>query len=76
MIVIQFGMIVYEHRKDPFGKDYYWFAGDYKIIDKDIDADDVAINNNYVSITPIHYKLTNTLFIEDLKNVFWKIIEM
>ncbi len=62
----------YECRQDPFGKDYYWFAGDYKIHDTDIIADDVAVAQGYVSITPLHYSLTNTKLMQELSLVFEK----
>jgi len=60
----------YEKRVDPFGRDYYWFSGIYKINDETLDSDDVAINSGYVSITPIHFDFTNYEVIEDLKKSF------
>lgn len=60
----------YEKRVDPFGRDYYWFSGNYKINDDMVDADDVAINEGYVSITPIHFDFTNYSEIENLENIF------
>lgn len=55
----------FEKREDPRGKFYYWMSGkhskDYK---KDTDA--AAINDGYISITPIHYKLTDNSFIKTL----------
>jgi len=35
--------------------------------DDSMDLDGYAIANNYVSLTPIHYKLTNESFIPELK---------
>ena len=60
----------FEERTDPRNSKYYWIKG--KMIDEDqsIDYDGKAINENYVSITPIHYKLTNELYLEDLKKQF------
>ncbi len=50
----------YEKRTDPFGREYFWFAGEY-LVEKDGSefSDDIAILNGYVSITPIHYNFTN-----------------
>lgn len=62
----------YEMRKDPFGKEYYWFAGEYVVNDHDIAADDVAIALGYVSVTPLKYDLTNTEVMKDLAKVFVK----
>jgi 5'-nucleotidase len=49
----------FEARRDPQNKLYYWLTGKYVIGNDDLEYDDVAIKNNYVSITPIHYDLTN-----------------
>ncbi len=60
----------YEKRIDPFGRDYYWFSGKYIINDDTIDADDVAINEGYVSITPIHFDFTNYDELTHIKDIF------
>jgi 5'-nucleotidase len=50
---------VYEHRVDPQGRDYYWLTGNLIEIDKDLDTDQIAVKNNYVSVSPIHFDLTD-----------------
>jgi 5'-nucleotidase len=62
----------YEKRTDPFGRDYYWFSGIYKITDDGNDSDDVAIMDGYVSITPIHFDFTNHNFKNELDSIFGK----
>ncbi|MBI5325575.1 MAG: 5'/3'-nucleotidase SurE [Ignavibacteriae bacterium] len=57
----------YEKRTDPFGRDYYWFSGEYKVIDKDLATDDAALLAGYVSVTPIQFKFTNYDAINKLK---------
>ena len=59
----------YEKRIDPRNNEYYWIKG--KMIDEDqsIDYDGKAIQENYVSVTPIHFKLTNELYKKDLKRI-------
>jgi 5'-nucleotidase len=49
----------YERRVDPRGGVYYWLAGE--VIDtRESDESDVeAIRNNMVSVSPVHYNLTN-----------------
>ncbi len=61
----------FERREDPRGRDYYWLAGE--LIDtKDGDDTDVAaVNQCKISITPIHFDLTNHDFLARLKD--WKI---
>jgi 5'-nucleotidase len=50
---------IYEKRTDPYGKDYYWLKGALFEIDKDLDTDQGAIRQNYISVTPIHFDLTD-----------------
>ncbi len=50
---------IYERRVGPYGKDYYWLTGELLQLDKEIDTDQGAINKNYVSVTPIHFDLTD-----------------
>ena len=50
---------IYEERKDPYGKNYYWLTGKLIDADYDLDTDYYSIKNNYVSVTPIHFDLTD-----------------
>ncbi|TYB32131.1 MAG: 5'/3'-nucleotidase SurE [Candidatus Mcinerneyibacterium aminivorans] len=47
-----------EKRKDPMGKNYYWYSGDLKI-DENSNSDDRAIYEKYISITPLKFDLTD-----------------
>lgn len=46
-------------RVDPRGRDYYWMDGDFNGTSEDEDSDYGAVKNNYISITPIHYDMTD-----------------
>ncbi len=46
-------------RKDPRNKPYYWIGGDRLGTDDIQDSDNNAIAAGYVSLTPIHYDLTD-----------------
>ncbi len=62
----------FQKRIDPRGKSYYWLAGE--VVDTfqdDQDTDVAAIHNSFISITPIHYDLTNFKLLEKLKSVKW-----
>lgn len=54
-------------RKDPWGNSYYWISGTVRDIKQDEESDIAAINKNYISITPIHFDLTNFKHFEELK---------
>lgn len=49
----------YVERKDPHGKHYYWLTGEFINFDKGKDTDVWALANNYVSVVPVQYDLTN-----------------
>lgn len=55
-------------RKDPWGNSYYWISGTVRDIKQEIESDIAAINENYISITPIHFDLTHFKHFEELKN--------
>ena len=57
----------FEERRDPQNKLYYWLAGSYILGHKTEDYDDIAISNNIVSITPIHYDLTHYEYLNEMK---------
>ena len=49
----------FEERKDPHGKKYYWLTGKFLNFDKSKDTDVWALDNNYISIVPVQFDLTN-----------------
>jgi 5'-nucleotidase len=58
----------YEMRRDPHGRAYYWLTGTKVDIEQDETVDDRAILQNKISITPIHYDLTNYAFLDELRS--------
>ncbi len=62
----------FEQRVDPRGMHYYWLAGD--LVDDDeienaADTDTRAVREGYISVTPIHFQLTNREAIPGLKEI-------
>lgn len=50
----------YEKRQDPRGRSYYWLAGeDAEVLNPAPDVDAIALDEGYVSLTPLHYQLTH-----------------
>jgi 5'-nucleotidase len=56
----------FDKRVDPNNRTYYWLAGRRMELDHDDDIDEVVIRNGKVSITPIHYDLTDTRMMKKL----------
>lgn len=58
----------FEKRLDPRGKPYYWSIGKLLPSTGDSpDLDTLAVENNYVSITPLQFDLTNYRIIQEIK---------
>ncbi len=49
----------FDERLDPHGKKYYWLTGEFKNFDTAEDTDVWALENNYVSVVPVQFDLTN-----------------
>ncbi len=57
-------------RLDPRGNKYFWLGYRRDVSNQDSNADVTAINNNYISITPIKLDLTDQKTFLNLKNIF------
>ncbi len=61
----------FEKREDPRGNIYYWMTGESIDPDSSGNTDSRALKDGYISVTPIHYRLTNESFMSDLES--WEI---
>ncbi len=58
-------------RTDPSKRDYYWLTGSFEHKDNGEDTDHWALENNYVSVVPVHYDFTAHKAISEINN--WKL---
>ena len=58
---------VFERRLDPRGRTYYWMGGKIADSDNAADTDVVAVKSGYISVTPVHFDLTDYKMMESLK---------
>lgn len=58
----------FEHRIDPYNREYYWMTGRYEWADRGEDTDVHAINHGYVSIVPTQYDMTAHHAIQELNS--------
>ncbi|MEO8286376.1 MAG: 5'/3'-nucleotidase SurE [Chloroflexota bacterium] len=69
--ITRLGKRIYEDalikRVDPRGREYYWLGGNSIRSERSEGADVAAIEDGYVSITPIHLDLTNHRLLETLR---------
>jgi 5'-nucleotidase len=49
----------FDVRRDPANKEYFWLTGELEETDEGLDSDQSAVKQKYVSVTPIHYDLTD-----------------
>ena len=63
----------FEVRADPNGRDYYWLTGKMVITDESNENDIIAVKDNYISISPLHYDLTDYDTYKELKKMNFKI---
>lgn len=58
-------------RNDPHGRHYYWLTGEFVNFDKAKDTDVWALDNNFVSVVPVQFDLTNYVLKSKLEKL-WK----
>lgn len=58
----------FERRNDPRGNIYYWLSGETPVEDSNLNTDSVALKENKITITPVHYDLTCEKELKRLKN--------
>ncbi len=63
----------FEERRDPLNRPYYWLGGRFVNLDDGHDTDLHAIDQGYVSITPIHYDLTAYDHISRIEGWDWRL---
>jgi 5'-nucleotidase len=57
----------FDRRVDPRDGIYYWQCGSTPLFEEDKETDGCALAEGYISITPIHYDLTNYAFLDTLR---------
>ena len=58
----------FDKRTNPQGKEYYWLTGKFVNLDKGEDNDVWALENDYISVVPVHFDLTAHHFIQKLNS--------
>ncbi|OGO28785.1 MAG: 5'/3'-nucleotidase SurE [Chloroflexi bacterium RBG_16_54_11] len=74
-LVTRQGLRVYrdrlDQRIDPRGRPYYWIGGDAPTAIPDEGTDFGALEQGYVSITPLHLDLTDYQAMDNLGEIIW-----
>lgn len=56
----------FDERNDPYGRRYFWMAGNFVNFEEGDNNDVWAVNNNYISVVPCQYDLTSKAAIETI----------
>jgi 5'-nucleotidase len=62
---------VFDERRDPHGRKYFWLDGEFVNNDTGTDTDEYALSQNYASIVPCQFDLTAYGVMEDMEG--WKL---
>jgi 5'-nucleotidase len=65
----QCGSTNFDRRKDPRGRDYFWLTGDSEREAERDQTDVRAIGEDYISITPLKYDLTDYGRLKEFENL-------
>jgi 5'-nucleotidase len=57
----------YERRTDPRGRDYFWNKSVFTLGETEKDTDVAALREGYITVTPLHYDLTDRGTLETWK---------
>ena len=60
----------FEECFNPKGVPYYWMKGEMIDKDRSLELDGYAVKNNYISITPLSFKMTDYYFFDELKKAY------
>ena len=60
---------LFEERRDPRGNTYYWLGGGVLVEEQHEDSDVYAVEQGYISITPIHLDLTDYKLMERYRKI-------
>ena len=63
----------FQERFDPYGRRYFWMAGNFVNGDRGEDTDEWALANNYISVVPCAFDMTAHHALQTLNNE-WEVL--
>jgi len=61
----------FDRRIDPRGRVYFWSGPDFGCPDPHPDTDETALREGYITVTPLHFNLTDALMLEKMQGWEW-----
>ena len=59
----------FDERVSPMGKRYFWLTGEFIKEDETNEADQNLLDDNYISVVPVRYDLTDYSQIDNVKRL-------
>jgi 5'-nucleotidase len=63
----------FDRRVNPRGRTYFWAGPDFECPDPHPDTDVAALNESYITVTPLQFDLTDHAKLEPMKKWEWKV---
>jgi 5'-nucleotidase len=65
-------METFDRRVDPRGRVYFWSGPSTSFANPSPDTDVTALAEGYITVTPLHFNLTRTDLLQEMKQWAWK----
>jgi 5'-nucleotidase len=62
----------YDRRIDPRGRTYFWSSSGLDCPEPHPDSDVIALDESYITVTPLQFNLTDSALLEPMKAWQWK----
>ena len=62
----------FDRRIDPRGRVYFWSGPDFGCPDPHPDTDETALREGYITVTPLHFNLTDAVLLGKMKDWQWQ----
>jgi 5'-nucleotidase len=63
----------FDRRVNPRGRTYFWAGPDFECPEPHPDTDVTALNESYITVTPLQFDLTDHARLEPMKKWTWKV---
>ncbi len=63
----------FDRRQNPRGRTYFWTSPDFRIRDPHPDTDVAALNEQYITVTPLKFDLTDTARLREMQGWTWTV---
>src|ERR1051326_1022184 len=64
----------FDRRVDPRGRTYFWTGNDLNCPEPHPDSDVTALDEGYITVTPLQFDLTNAAMLEQMKKWPWNFV--